>query len=284
MHLPLQIPEKGVGDWFMPEEIKFCIEEESFLGRSEKIVYAVETLSEMGFEIAIDNFGSASSFKVLQSVPANILKLDPRLLSGKENDKRPLLMLRNVIGMGRDLQFMIVAQGIENTIQAGALANFGAQLGVGDFYGKPQSPETFYEMYHDRYFFVSNRIPTVYTFDHHLKDAEGKNEGQILGEGITYDTGVVAGQMALSFPGGKVGENIVSLPKSVMYSESYTICLWVNTAEMQSWTSVVYIKVTFNHLHIVVLGKELNIEWTRYVKGLGDLGSHFLDSADGLYI
>lgn len=225
-----------------PEEIKLCIEEESFLGRGEKIVCAAEVLSGMGFEIAIDNFGSTSSFKVLQHAPANILKLDPRLLrSEKWNDRRPLLLLRNVIGLGRDLQFMIVAQGIENTVQAGALAHFGAQLGVGEFYGKPQPPESFYEMYHDRYFFVNNRIPTVYSFDHHLKDADGKNEGEIIGEGITYDTGVVAGQMALSFPGGKVGENIVSLPKSVMYSESYTICLWVNTAEMQSWTSAVYI-------------------------------------------
>lgn len=225
-----------------PAEIKLCIEEESFLGRGEKIVCAVEALSGMGFEVAIENFGSASSFQVLQQVPANILELDPKLLrSEKGNNRRPLLLLRNVIGLGRDLQFMIVAQGIENTVQAGALANYGAQLGLGDFYGKPQPPERFYEMYHERYFFVSNRIPTVYSFDHHLKDAEGKNEGQIVGEGITYDTGVVAGQTALSFPGGKVGENIVVLPKSVMYSESYTICLWVNTAQLQSWTSVFYV-------------------------------------------
>ncbi|MDE5937652.1 MAG: EAL domain-containing protein [Lachnospiraceae bacterium] len=235
-----------------PEEIKLCIEEESFLGRGEKIVCAVEVLSEMGFEIAIENFGSASSFKVLQQVPAHILKLDARLLhSEKENDRRPLLLLRNVIGLGRDLQFMIVAQGIESTVQAGALANYGAQLGLGDFYGKPQPPERFFEMYRDRYFFVSNRIPTVYSFAHHLRDAEGKNEGQIMGEGITYDTGVVAGQMAISFPGGKVGENIVVLPKSVMYSESYTICLWVNTAEMQSWTSVLYITYMDGFLSLV---------------------------------
>ena len=46
----------------------------------------------------------------------------------------------------------------------------------------------FFEMYRDRYFFVSNRIPTVYSFDHHLKDAEGKNEGKILGEGGKPDT------------------------------------------------------------------------------------------------
>jgi hypothetical protein len=63
----------------------------------------------------------------------------------------------------------------------------------------------------------------------------------MVGEGITYDAGVVADQKAISFPGGKVGENVVVLPKSVMYSESYTICLWVNTAEMQAWTSVFYV-------------------------------------------
>ncbi len=235
-----------------PEEIKLCIEEESFLGRSEKIVCAVEVLSGMGFEIAIDNFGSASSFKVLQHVPADILKLDARLLySETAGDKRPLLLLRNVIGLGRDLRFMIVAQGIENTTQAGALANFGAQLGLGNFYGKPQPPETFFERYHDRYFFVSNRIPTVYSFDRHLLDGDGGNQGQILGAGITYDKGVVEGQMALSFPGGKVKENTVCLPKSVMYSESYTICLWINTAEIQAWTSVVYITFMDGFLSIV---------------------------------
>lgn len=234
------------------EEIKLCIEEESFLGRSEKIVCAVEALSGMGFEIAIENFGSASSFKVLQHVPANILKLDPKLLhSDTDNDKRPLLLLRNVIGLGRDLQFMIAAQGIKNSVQAGALANFGAQLGLGEFYGEPQPPEVFFENYKDRYFFVSNRIPTVYSFDNHLLDADGKNEGHISGEGITYETGVVAGQRALFFPGGKVKENTVLLPKSVMYSESFTICLWVNTAEEQRWTSVVYITFMDGFLSIV---------------------------------
>lgn len=235
-----------------PEEIKLCIEEESFLGRSEKIVCAVEALSRMGFEIAIDNFGSASSFKVLQHVPADILKLDARLLYSRTvSDRRPLLLLRNVIGLGRDLHFMIVAQGIENTTQAGALANFGAQLGLGDFYGKPQPPEMFFERYHERYFFVSNRIPTVYSFDRHLLDDDGRNQGQILGEGITYGEGVVEGQRALSFPGGKVKENMVCLPKSVMYSESYTICLWINTAEIQAWTSVVYITYMDGFLSIV---------------------------------
>lgn len=225
-----------------PEEIKLCIEEESFLGRNEKMGYAIEMLAGMGFEIAIENFGSASSFKVLQHVPANILKLDPKLLStDKRQDKRSMLILRNVIGMGRDLQFMIVAQGISNTAQAGALANYGAQLGLGDYYGGPQTAEEFLEKYNSRYFFVSNGKPTCYFFENNLLDAEGGQEGTFKGDGFRYDKGVVEGQTALAFPGGKVKENLVKLPSSVMFSESYTICLWINTDEIQNWTSVVYI-------------------------------------------
>lgn len=225
-----------------PQDFKLCIEEEAFLGRGEKMAAAVGILSEMGFETAIENFGSASSFKVLQSVPSNILKLDPRLLdSGKGDDRRALLILRNVIGMGRDLQFMIVAQGIRNITQASALATYGAQLGLGTFYGGPLLPEEFYTAYHKRYFFVSNRIPTVYSFAGHLLDQDGNNPGKIIGKDITYADGVVEGQSALMFPGGKVKENMLYLPKAVMYSESYTICMWINPAEIQAWASAVYI-------------------------------------------
>ena len=156
-----------------PEEIKICIEENAFLGRNEKMKYAIDLLTEIGFHIAILNFGSASSFMVLQNVPAKILKLDSKLLPHSvDTEWKKVNILRNVISMGRDLRFMIVAQGIENSSQAEMLANYGAQLGVGDFYGEPQSAEEFYCHYKDRYFFAENIKPTVYSFDNTLKDVE----------------------------------------------------------------------------------------------------------------
>lgn len=225
-----------------PEEIKICIEENAFLGRNEKMKYAIDLLTEIGFHIAILNFGSASSFMVLQNVPAKILKLDSKLLPHSvDTEWKKVNILRNVISMGRDLRFMIVAQGIENSSQAEMLANYGAQLGVGDFYGEPQSAEEFYCHYKDRYFFAENIKPTVYSFDNTLKDVEERCEGIYRGEGLAYKEGVIQSQTALYLPGGKVKENLVRLPKSVMYSESYTICLWVNTEEVQAWTSILYI-------------------------------------------
>ncbi|MBP3476882.1 MAG: EAL domain-containing protein [Lachnospiraceae bacterium] len=225
-----------------PKEIKICIEENAFLGRNEKMGYAIDLLTEIGFDIAIQNFGSASSFMVLQNIPANILKLDQTLLPHEiESEWKKVNILRNVISMGRDLRFMIVAQGIENSSQAEMLANYGTQLGLGDFYGKPQSAEAFYHNYKNRYFFAKNVKPTIYAFRENLLDEEGKNRGSYSGEGLYYDGGVTESQSALHMPGGRVKENLVRLPKEVMYSESYTICLWVNTDAVQPWTSIIYV-------------------------------------------
>ncbi len=225
-----------------PEEIRLCIEENDFLGCSEKMDYTIDLLTELGFYIGIQNFGSASSFMVLQNVPAKILKLDRKLLPYSiETEWKKVNILRNVISMGRDLRFMIVAQGIENSSQVEMLSNYGSQLGVGDFYGEPQTAERFYRNYRERYFFTENVKPTIYAFKENLSDAEGKNEGVYEGEGLSYDSGVTQDQSSIYLPGGRVKENLIRLPKEVMYSESYTICLWVNTDAVQAWTSIVYI-------------------------------------------
>lgn len=225
-----------------PEEIRLCIEENDFLGCNEKMDYTIDLLTELGFSIGIQNFGSASSFMVLQNVPARILKLDRKLLPYSiETEWKKVNILRNVISMGRDLRFLIVAQGIENSSQAEMLANYGSQLGVGDFYGEPQSAEEFYRNYCERYFFVENVKPTIYAFKENLWDEKGKHEGVYKGEGLSYDSGVTQNQSSLYLPGGRVKENLVRLPKEVMYSESYTICLWVNTDAVQAWTSIVYV-------------------------------------------
>ena len=112
---------------------------------------------------------------------------------------------------------------------------------MGEFYGGPLTASEFFEKYNERYFFVNNKKPIVFSFQDTLADEEGSSQGEFVGEGFRYDAGVVEEQRALFFPGGKVRENLVRLPKSVMFGESYTICLWINTEEIQAWTSVVYI-------------------------------------------
>ncbi|MDE7324133.1 MAG: EAL domain-containing protein [Lachnospiraceae bacterium] len=223
------------------DEIELCIEERDFGENGERMYAVVKGLMNAGFKVAINNFASASSLSVLQRVPSQLLKLDAKLLSEAEYNETGVSILRNVISLGRDLHCGIVAQGIENTAQVKMLADYGAQFGVGDFYGAPCDEPAFVEQYQDRLFFVRNQKPTVFPFAEHLLDDQRQHMGIFEGTGFAYTTGVVEGQHALCFPGGKVSENLVFLPKEVMYSDSYSICFWVNPDKAQSWTSIFYV-------------------------------------------
>ena len=128
-----------------------------------------QSLLDAGFKVAIDNFASSSLY-VLQRIPSKLLKLDANLLAKTQYNKKSVYILRNVISLGRDLECGIVAQGIENTAQVKMLASYGAQFGVGDFYGMPCGEAECLEKYHDRLFVTRNPCPTRFSFAQDLSD------------------------------------------------------------------------------------------------------------------
>lgn len=223
------------------DEIRLCIDEKEFRDNEKKMFGVVQNLIDLGCYVAINDFATASSLTILRRIQARILKLDARLLEEAEENSKVACILRNVISLGRDLRYGIVAQGVENERQIKMLAGYGAQFGTGDFYGSPCDAETFREKYEDRLFHVRNKHPEVFAFAGNLKDQNRKYEGTFIGFGLEYTTGVFQGQGALAFPGGGVKENVLVLPKEVMYSDSYSICFWIYPDADQPWTSIVYI-------------------------------------------
>lgn len=221
-------------------EIQICIEERDFWENGEKMYDAANQLISAGFRVAINNFAS-SSLSVMQRVPSQLLKLGANLLEDAQHNETSVSILRNVISLGRDLHCGIVVQGIANAAQVKMLASYGAQFGVGDFYGVPCDESAFYELYRDRLFFMHSLTPTVFSFAGHLMDEGGEYEGVFKGTGLDYAEGVFDGQGALCFPGGKVNENLVVLPREVLYSDSYSICFWINPDKAQPWTSIFYV-------------------------------------------
>lgn len=222
------------------EEIQLCIEENDFAENGEKLYAVAQSLLDAGFKVAVDNFASSSLY-VLQRIPSQLIKLDANLLAKTQDNKKSIYILRNVISLGRDLECGIVAQGIENTAQVKMLASYGAQFGVGDFYGTHCDEASFLEKYRDRLFATRNLCPTRFLFAQHLADEKKEYTGVFAGTGLTFTTGVYEGQGAICLPGGKVGENCIHLPKEVMFSDSYSICFWVNPDTAQPWTSLIYI-------------------------------------------
>ncbi len=234
-----------------PGEIKLCIEENDFLENKDRLHFAVESLIYIGLGVAINNFGSASSLMVLQNIPSQILKLDAKLTVAEGQSGAAPHILRNVISLGRDLHRYIVAQEIRNAGQVELLANYGAQFGTGDFYGDAVEEPEFHQKYGKRLFLTGNRFPVRYSFDGHLRDEKGEYEGEYVGKGLGYADGVVRSQQALVFPGGRVKENLVMLPKKIMHSDNYSICFWVYPEIEQAWTSAVYVTFADGFLSLI---------------------------------
>ena len=224
-----------------PQEIKLCIQEKDFLESRKQIRSALQTVMDMGFEIAIDNFGSSSSFTVLQDIPSRILKLDEKLCDVGRENSLSMQILKNVISLGRDIRRSIVGQGIANAGQTAALTAYGAQLGTGSFYGDAMDEAAFRDAYRDRLYLLSSRTPAAFSFAGGLADERGEIEGRYVGEGLSYGPGVVASQSALVFPGGGVKKNVVEFPGRLMHSDSYSVCLWIRPDEEQPWASAVYV-------------------------------------------
>lgn len=244
-----------------PAEIAIGIEESQFLDSRAKMMDTVDKLKEMGINIAINNFGSASSIKVLQDSASKILKLDKKLLDQAEKNEAGQLILRNVISLGRDLYCTIIAQGINSSSRIAMLANYGAQVGVGDFYGAPLREIDFRYKYRSILLSGRNMKPVCFGFENNLTDNDKEYEGRFIGKEPEYVPGVVDEQNALNFKGGKIKENVVVLPKEIMYSDSYSICFWLNTDREQPWTSLIYVTYLDGFMSLVPINGEAGFTW-----------------------
>ncbi len=118
--------------------LRLEITESAFAESSGRIVNMVKRLRAFGFLIEIDDFGSGySSLNTLKDVPADILKLDMRFLSGGENEQRSGSIVSSVIHMAQRLQMPVIAEGVETKPQAAFLTSVGCAFVQGYLYARP---------------------------------------------------------------------------------------------------------------------------------------------------
>ena len=103
----------------------------------------LERLQQLGVNISIDDFGTKySSLDYLRVYRINRLKIPPRLTTAAARDSESAAMVRAIVGIARELNIDVVAQGIENESQWAFLtATSPATKVQGYFYSEPVSPE-----------------------------------------------------------------------------------------------------------------------------------------------
>ena len=88
---------------------------ESALMRNPKVAEAtLERLGQAGLQLAIDDFGTGySSLSYLQSLPANVVKIDQSFMSNIVRDERQRALVSTMIKLSHDLGHKVVAEGVE---------------------------------------------------------------------------------------------------------------------------------------------------------------------------
>ena len=93
-------------------------------------------MRQLGLSVSIDDFGSGySSLNILASVPANVIKLDRVFLYENKQQNRELI--KHLVKMLKNLNFSIVAEGVETAEQMEFLRNVGCDIAQGYFLSKP---------------------------------------------------------------------------------------------------------------------------------------------------
>ncbi|MET3196833.1 EAL domain-containing protein [Gottfriedia sp. OAE603] len=130
----LQILEEvGLNPRYLELEIT-----ESIMQDIERSTIVLNQLKEIGVQISIDDFGTGySSLSYLKHLPIDSLKIDKSFVDDIINHSNKGEMVKTIIDMGHNLNFNVIAEGIEKEEQVTFLKQYACNVGQGYFYSRP---------------------------------------------------------------------------------------------------------------------------------------------------
>lgn len=98
----------------------------------------LKALRDLGFSIAIDDFGAGySNMHYLTQLSAGTLKLDRSLITGLHETRTRRSLVAGLVKMAHDLDYKLVAEGVETAEDAALLARLGCDIGQGWHFARP---------------------------------------------------------------------------------------------------------------------------------------------------
>jgi diguanylate cyclase (GGDEF)-like protein len=120
------------------ERLTLEITESALIDDQEFVVDSLHKLRAMGVKIALDDFGTGySSLSYLAELPIDIIKIDRAFATSIANSSKSLTLMRGITSIARDLDLVIIVEGIETTEQLDALSTFPIDGIQGYIFAKP---------------------------------------------------------------------------------------------------------------------------------------------------
>lgn len=140
-HIGLMVKRHAI----QPEWLQIELTETCFMSAGDLACTELEKLRKNGHGIAMDDFGVGySSLKLLAELPITTLKLDRSFVSGLPDNTRHASITQTILTLGRQLDFEIVAEGVETLQQLDYLRDKGCDLFQGFFFYRPMPASEFF--------------------------------------------------------------------------------------------------------------------------------------------
>jgi EAL domain-containing protein (putative c-di-GMP-specific phosphodiesterase class I) len=120
------------------DRLIFEFTENEHMGAPEHVASIIDTYKQIGFAVAIDDFGAGhSGLNMFARFSPDEIKLDMELVRGVEADPRRQAIISALVAMCRDLDTLVIAEGIETAEEAAALLSLGVRYHQGYWYARP---------------------------------------------------------------------------------------------------------------------------------------------------
>ncbi|MDC7220884.1 MAG: EAL domain-containing protein [Spirochaetales bacterium] len=120
------------------EDIHIEITESIILKNEDYIIATLNELREQGFSIFLDDFGTGySSMSYLQRLPIDAVKIDKSFVMNMIEQKQSRILAKTILDMSRNLEYSVIAEGVETEEAVEMLKNWGCDYLQGFLFSRP---------------------------------------------------------------------------------------------------------------------------------------------------
>ncbi|HEY0814592.1 MAG TPA: EAL domain-containing protein [Pseudonocardia sp.] len=139
--LPDRVAEHLKRHALRPHQLTLEVTEEALLADLEAAAAVTHKLRELDVRIVLDDFGRGfSSLLHLQTLPLQSIKIDRGFILDVDTNPETRQFMRALRNLSRDLELVMVVEGVERQEQADTLRELGCTYVQGHLYGLPAPP------------------------------------------------------------------------------------------------------------------------------------------------
>ena len=122
------------------------VTESAYMEDADQVIEVVEKLRNRGYTMEMDDFGTGySSLNMLSAMPVDVLKMDRTFILNMENSEKDTQLIALILGIAKNLNIPVVAEGVETESQVMMLKDLGCTLVQGYYFSRPLHPSEFEE-------------------------------------------------------------------------------------------------------------------------------------------